>query len=1043
MSESKDKFQQLLSELFQFDLADLDFGIYRIMNHKRQVIERWITEDLPRVIQEELSRGALAEQQQAQQALEEASQKVLETLGEDAIDAEGNLAEPYSNTKVGREYLEARDKAAHAQPAEALEAQVYNHLYTFFSRYYQDGDFISKRRYSKKERYAIPYNGEEVYLYWANHDQYYVKTAEHFTDYTWKAPNGVTVHFKLQAADVEVNNVKGEKRFFLPVLDSITWDEDTRTLTIPFHYRPLTEQENITYGNKNQQEKIIAEALEAIPAQLKGNADALAALSAERRKDAKGNPVSYLEHHLRQYTARNTRDFFIHKGLKGFLSRELDFYLKNEVLNLDELEAAGEGLAEGWFQLMRLIKRIGNHIIDFLAQIEDFQKALWEKKKFVTETFWCVTVGHIPEDFYPEIAENEAQWQEWRDLFHIHELPKDLWSGDLDTKEGRIAFLKAHPTLVLDTRHFPQDFTDRLLASFDNLDEMTDGLLVHAENWQALNLILEKYRERVKCIYIDPPYNTDASAILYKNDYKHSSWLSLMFDRLVCSRFFLSEDGISCIAIDDTELHGLAFVVSNIFGEASILGTVCIRANPAGRATLKGFSIAHDYALFLGNTDKSVPGALPKSEHQIARYSENDEKGRFEWVNFRKHGGLNANRNARPKLFYPIYAKPSGEVRIPEVTWDDAKGEWVALSQPDKDEVVVYPINSKGEEKTWKWGHVTAKKQITDLIAKPDSTGKIGIYMKSRMSEGTLPRTLWIDKRYSATDYGTNLLTHILGNSQLFSFPKSVYTVQDSLRVGNAHPNAFVLDYFAGSGTTGHAVINLNREDGGRRKFILVEMGEYFDTVLLPRIKKVTFTPEWKDGEPKRMATQEEFERGPRIVKVIRLESYEDALNNITFDEESGQKALDLFGDEYLLRYMLRWESKKSETLLDVEQLQAPFSYKLRIHRDGETREQPVDLPETFAYLIGLDVEKRQVLHDGDRRYLVHRGTTRDGRKVAVIWREIKDWTPEDFERDAAFVAEQELTVGANEIFVNGDSYIEGARSLDGLFKARLFGQEG
>ncbi len=341
----QEKFQSLLRELFQFDLADLDFGIYRIMNHKRRVIERWIEEDLPKAIREELNRGALAEQQQAQQALAEARQKVLETLGEEAIDAEGNLAEQYRNTKVGREYLEARQKAAHAQPAEALEAQVYNHLYTFFSRYYQDGDFISKRRYSKTERYAIPYNGEEVYLYWVNHDQYYVKTAEHFTDYTWKAPGGVTVHFKLQAADVEVNNVKGEKRFFLPVLDGIAWDAKTRTLTIPFHYRPLTEQETLTYGQKDQQEAILATAVAEIPRRVKA-AEALAALSAERRRDAKGKSVSYLEHHLRQYTARNTRDFFIHKDLRGFLSRELDFYLKNEVLNLDELEAAGENLAE-------------------------------------------------------------------------------------------------------------------------------------------------------------------------------------------------------------------------------------------------------------------------------------------------------------------------------------------------------------------------------------------------------------------------------------------------------------------------------------------------------------------------------------------------------------------------------------------------------------------------------------------------------------------------------------------------------------------------
>jgi adenine-specific DNA-methyltransferase len=243
MSDNRVKFQNLLRELFQFEHAELDFGIYRIMNHKRAAIERFIIEPLPSVIATELERGALVEQSKAAQALENARKKVLEALGDDAVDASGNLMEKYRETKAGKEYLAVREQAGTARSREALEAAVYNHLYTFFSRYWQEGDFISKRRYSKKERYAIPYNGEEVYLYWANHDQYYIKTSEYFTDYTYKAPNGVTVHFKLRQADVEQNNVKGEKRFFLPRLDEITRDEAARQVVIPFEYRPLTAQE--------------------------------------------------------------------------------------------------------------------------------------------------------------------------------------------------------------------------------------------------------------------------------------------------------------------------------------------------------------------------------------------------------------------------------------------------------------------------------------------------------------------------------------------------------------------------------------------------------------------------------------------------------------------------------------------------------------------------------------------------------------------------------------------------------------------------------
>jgi len=209
--------------------------------------------------------------------------------------------------------------------------------------------------------------------------------------------------------------------------------------------------------------------------------------------------------------------------------------------------------------------------------------------------------------------------------------------------------------------------------------------------------------------------------------------------------------------------------------------------------------------------------------------------------------------------------------------------------------------------------------------------------------------------------------------------------------------------------------------------------------VLLPRIKKVTFTPEWKDGQPKRMATAEEAERSPRLVKIIRLESYEDAINNLTFDDAGGQQALELFKDDYLLHYMLKWETRHSETLLDVEKLQAPFAYKLRLHRDGETRERLVDLPETFNYLLGLDVQTRKAYTDNGRRYLVYRGALRNGRTVAFLWRETQGWTKADYERDRDFVAEQKLTDGADDVFVNGDSLIPGAQSLDPLFKERMF----
>ena len=1044
MSLHLTKFQQLLRELFQFDCADLDFGIYRIMNYKRDIIERFIAQDLPQAMSKELERGALAKQARAAGELEAAKKKVLE-INDDAIDPSGTLVK-YHDTKPGKEYLAAQERARSARDHEAMGIAVYNHLYAFFNRYWQDGDFISKRRYSKHVRYAIPYNGEEVMLYWANHDQYYIKTGEYFTDYTWKAQNGVTVHFKLTDADVEQNNVKGEKRFFLPRLDEIVWNETVKSLTIPFEFRPLDEQETAVYGSRNQQEAIVAKAVENVPKHhsVKTALLALAALEAEILYAGDGKTVTHLEHHLRQYTRRNTSDFFIHKDLKGFLSRELDFYLKNEVLNLEEIEAAGEGLSEGWFQIMCLIKKVGGHIIEFLAQIEEFQKMLWEKRKFITETFYCITVGNIPEEFYPEIADCEAQWEDWKALFHVSGEEANLFTASKGKRDWRLEFLRFHPTLVLDTRSFSADFTDRLLASFDDLDESIDGLLVHSENWQALNLLAKKYREQVKCIYIDPPYNTDASAILYKNDYKDSSWLALMFDRLYMARKTLKTNGMLCAAIDDEEASNLKIVLSTLFERE--LGVVSVRSNPAGRKTKGKFAPAHEYAMFYGVSVDSVPSSLDITEKRLARYPLQDEKGRFAWANFIRSGS-NDRREDRPKLYYPICVSKNNEIRIPSLKWDEGSNSYKLLENLLDDEETIYPIviqNGKKIEKNWQRGHKRVAQELDEYRIRRTATREINIDFKTRMDEDSLPTTWWDAKEYASANYGAAELKEIFGE-KTFDFAKSLSLVRDCIIAsGGRLLRSLILDFFAGSGTTGHAVINLNREDGGQRKFILVEMAQYFDTVLLPRIKKVTFSPEWKDGKPKRMATSEEAERSPRIVKVIRMESYEDALNNITFDETSGQQALQF--EDYLLQYMLQWETRGSETLLNVQKLTKPFSYQLHIHSDlpagqtdGETPVHTVDLAETFAYLLGLSVKKRQVFNDHDRRYLVYRGATRDGLKTVVIWRETEGWTVDDYKRDKDFVRKNNLTEDMDDIYVNGDSHIPGAQALEKLFKERMF----
>ena len=1024
------KFQNLLRELFQFDCADLDFGIYRIMNHKRDVVERFISTTLPEAVDKELGAGTLARQAEANAALQEARRQLLESLGANALDTYGDVVSAMADTPVAKEYLSAKARAGASRSRRALETDVYNHLYAFFNRYYHDGDFISKRRYSRNHRYAIPYNGEEVHLHWANSDQYYIKTDEHFHSYQWKSPIGVTVHFQVVAADVEQSNVKGERRFFVPKWADAKWESESRMLAVPFNYRPLTAKEQADYGQRNQQEGIIAASADQFPKHIK-DLDALAALTSERSRKADGEPLTYLEHHLRRYTRRNDTDFFIHKNLQAFLSRELDFYLKNEVLNIENLDLAGEQGSEGWFQLIRLIKAIGDQIIVFLAQIEGFQKMLWEKRKFITETNYCVAVRCIPDEFYAEIAANDEQWAEWLSLSVLD--GESAYLAHPGTAVGeRIECLKQRGTFMLDTAHFSEPFTDHLLASIDDLDEATDGLLVHGDNWQAPRLLQGRYKGAVQCVHIDPPYNTDTSGFLYKNSYQHSSWLAMMHDRVAAGIAVMDPGGAFVCHIDENEnerLHGL-FSHMGIPDGGTI---VWDKKNPMlGR---KQIATQHEYVLWRTWNQSSV---LMRSAN-VRRILDKAASC------IRSKGGVNERSRKEFRTWLGRQNDLSGGERAYEHIDDDGRVfQSVAMGAPEPREdrkfhiPLVHPKTNRPcpvPPSGWSRAPETMRKLADKnqiIFGKDESVQPRLKLFLSEETKRQMPSVI----RDSGRGKGD---LDKLGLVFPYCHPVSLY--EELIGAAAARTDACVMDHFAGSGTTAHAIVNLNRADGGRRKFILVEVGEQFDVVLLPRVKKVAFSSVWNKAKPEEMTANDEVQSSPRIIKYMRLESYEDALDSIEFDQRAGELGLEDRIEGYLLNYMLKWETKDSETLLNPSKLTAPFDYRLRVHANGDTVERRVDVADTFNYLLGLKVRTRRVYTDGDRRYLVYRGETRErpGGSVVVIWRNTIDWDEADLKRDREFVTANGITDGADTIYVNGMSSILGGKPIEPLFKARMF----
>ena len=328
MSESLQKLKTLLQQLFRADAADLDFGIYRVINYRRDQIQAYIDEELPTIVNDAFE--ANPEIESARQEIEHLKEQIIQNFGAGVLDDEGNLInETYKNTPLVQKYLETVEQVGTLPAPDQRADAVFNHLYTFFSRYYESGDFIPRRRYSQTERYAVPYNGEEVYLHWANRDQYYVKSGEHFPTYRFKSQD-ITVTFDLHDIDVEKDNVQGVKRFFIPLSAQTDYRPESKEVSVPFEYRPLTNAEKKRYSGQKQQEKIIDAAEPEIIACLGEHYSVQSELAHETESG------TLLKKHLHTYTRKNTADFFIHKDLRGFLNSELEIYIKNEVIPLSE-----------------------------------------------------------------------------------------------------------------------------------------------------------------------------------------------------------------------------------------------------------------------------------------------------------------------------------------------------------------------------------------------------------------------------------------------------------------------------------------------------------------------------------------------------------------------------------------------------------------------------------------------------------------------------------------------------------------------------------
>ena len=1063
MNERLNRFISLLKQIFELDKSDLDFGIYRVMNLRKAQIEEFLTERLPQMVQETLAPFA-------QGSKEEIRAKMKQI--EDSVSEMGMTVDALPDTaQKKQQYLQLQKQLAEGADLAALETDVYSALYSFFNRYYEDGDFISKRRY-KEGVYAIPYEGEEVKLYWANQDQYYIKTSENFKDYTFVF-DGITVHFRLVDATTEQNNnkeSKDSKRTFMlftedeenyPGIKRFEYDPDAAEIVIRFVY-DIPADKKKKYAEENYA-AITQWLLSLRRAELN---PLIAPIPTGKGKET----TTLIEKHLKGYVAKNTFDYFIHKDLRGFLTRELDFFIKSEVMHLEDLDTDSEVRVETYLAKVKAIKRVGKIIIDFLAQIEDFQKKLWLKKKFVVETNWCITLDKIDESFWPEIIGNKAQIDEWIAMYAIDEA--EGW-----TNPPSVDFLRQNQNLIIDTKHFSNTFKFKLLESIPDLDEQTDGLLVNSDNYQAVRMLQRRFACKVKCVYLDPPYNTNESTFIYKNNYKHSSWASMIADRVSAAYETLDENGVLMITIDDEELYDLKAVLDTVIGAERYIGTIVIQSNPRGRGINSFYATCHEYCLcYAKNPELAEIVDQELTTEQESAYTGDDDEIAYRLLPFRRSGGWSTPQD-RPNSEFSLFFDEQGKLfavggerteevpaeYVPSCILTIEDGNVVSYSesaflQKYPSAFKIMPIDTSGLCRVWRWSDrekILRAGEAGDFVLKTEKSYAY-VQLKDRIKGGRKPKTIWCDSKYDSSSHGTNLLKSMFGERNVFGFPKSVYSTKDSLHsiVGNDE-QSIVLDLFGGSATTGHAVILLNRKDQRKRKYILAEMGEYFDTVTKPRMQKVVYASDWKDGKP-----QQRDGGISQIIKYMRLESYEDALSNIQLSDNGGQLK-SLLGEDYMIHYMVDFESRGS--LLDVEAFSNPFAYTMKITEKNECKERPVDLVETFNYLIGLTVTRQsaisywlskpaehpayegavELVRDISGQYAFRQieGTLPDGRRALVIWRSVTDdIVASNAALDAFFTPCRNNAEDRkyDVIFVNGDSNLENLRGKSEGWTVRM-----
>ncbi len=869
-----------------------------------------------------------------------------------------------------------------------------NCLSDFFSKFQQKSDYVSQ-------------NLEKSHKSFTN-DIYYYKRGSYFDNLFIKLENGFKLKFKLIFKESKKEGKENKKKFFIleKDLNPLIYNPAEKIITLNFQYRQLLKGE--VKGSKNSIQKTIK--INCYNLILKHIEDPIL-LKILKRKHNCGESDN-LTYYIDLYYSKLDSDRFIHIHFSKYVKKHLEIYIQRQLLPLMfksfEINKNFEILKNN----ITSFEYIATEIIDFLAKIEEIKKRLFFKKKFVYNTNYGISLKKIPSKYYLEILKNKDQISQWKNNLNLNSL---MDSGASLTME----FLESTPFLVIDTKNFRDDLKYKIISDIPDLSNNIQGLLIKSENFQALNLLLVTFTNSIKCVYIDPPYNT-GQKFLYNDSFERGSWLIMMKNRLSLAKKFLKADGIFFSSIDDNELAYYSILVENIFKKR--LNTIIWHKKTQPSYLSKELIPVTEYII----------AAKKKNETIKLMGGYGDLNKLTELINI---GNSVCERTLDKKNLLINSGKWSGT--LTNGLYGKEKLEVELLNGPIKVKKGIPNKNLKLKTR-FKWSQDRINLEI----------GKGGtIHIKSIKSlRPTIQRfydkpiikapTTLLSKKINSLPTNTDANTELKNLFKIsnFDYPKPVELIKYLIRAVTYFENeGIILDFFAGTGTTAQSTLELNTADNGNRKYILIEKEDYFEKLLIPRIQKLMFSSKWKDGSP---ISHEGYNH---IYKSMCLEQFSGCFWNILLNKKSNSHQD--FSDRKI-KYIINWDNKETPISLNFKIFNDPFDYKITLTENGVLQEKKIDLIETFNLLLGLIVIKSKLFSNQNRNYHIifgHRNKS-ENIKVLVLWRATIGL---NLDKEVKFLEDEIIPqFEGDEIYINGKFALKNAKSIGISFNELMFQME-